>query len=193
MSKFQLGDKVTQSAQSNFRHNTESNPINVTGEIVEVRDPESMQFHYKVKWPNGRINSYNAPDLDLVATPVAKIDVLASAKRLQELREQQSALTSEITELVDQIRKDLEGTGLTLVEDIPVAATTMLQVVADESIEIGDEFLCTVEEIGEHIAGRVYAVVDLDKGDSAPVKLESEDGCGWWVSLTNCANYTKVD
>lgn len=191
MTVFKVGDKVQQSEASNYRWRTPTNPVGVTGVVVEVRTSYG-NFKYRVEWPGGNFNSYEESDLELVEAPT---DVLVHAKRLQELRVQQSNLTSEITEIAEKIRKALEGTGLMLIEDVKEQAKTVtllaLEVAGD--VEIGQQFMCNVSDHpSEHVVGKIYEVIDLDRGDSMPVKLQSEDGYGWWLDLRFLQNYTLV-
>lgn len=188
MTVFKVGDKVQQSDTSDFRYGTATNPINVTGTVVEVRDHNALNV--RVEWPNNCRNSYSVSDLVLVAP---HFDVVMAAKQLHDLREKQSALDLEITELVEKVRKAVEGTGLVLLEDIVTKTTSLMDLVASESVEIGQQFMCNASvHPSEHVVGKSYVVIDLDPGDSMPVKLQSEDGYGWWLDLRFLPNYTLV-
>jgi len=184
MTKFQLGDKVTQSEQSTFRYGTTSNPIGVVGEVIEIRKPDSYLFRYCVRWASGTANAY----LELVDD---NFYVIEGAKRLHTLRAQAATLNAEVSELEQKVRKSLEGTGLTLIEDAAKPTQTLKDLL--DNVERGDLFQCLVSsDTAEHIVGKVYAVVDLDEGDSMPVQLQSEDGHGWWVAEKYLQNYIKV-
>lgn len=188
MTKFQLGDKVIQSEQSRFRHGTASNPIGVVGEVIEIREPDSSLFRYRVRWPSGTANAYNETDLELAE---GTFDVIEGAKRLHTLRAQAATLNAEVSELEEKVRKALEGTGLTLIEDAAKPTQTLKDML--DNVQRGDLFQCVVSsDTTEHLVGKVYAVVDLDEGDSMPVKLQSEDGYGWWIAEEYLQNYIKV-
>lgn len=189
MTVFKVGDKVKQSAESRWRYGDAMNPVDVEGVIVDVREGTGLRI--QVEWPGKKVNSYEVEAL--VLTEPA-FDVLSAAKQLHDLREKQSAVDLEITELVEKVRKALEGTGLVLLEDVVATPTTSLMaLVASESVEIGQQFMCNASvHPSEHVVGKSYVVIDLDPGDSMPVKLQSEDGYGWWLDLRFLPNYTLV-
>lgn len=188
---FKAGDKVKQSADSTFRYGTRSNPINVVGEVTSVRDQGHLKI--QVQWPEGATNSYAERDLELVVESTT--DLLAKAKELHDLRAKQAELTVQIEELAALVSKALEGTGLVFLEDVPKAAepTTLLDLVVLDTVEKGQQFMCNVsDDTTEHVVGKVYTVIDLDRGDSMPVKLTSEDGYGWWLNTGFLKDYILV-
>ena len=149
-----------------------------------------MTSKIQVKWPEGQ-NSYAEKDLELVVDSTT--DLIAKAKELHDLRAKQAELTVQIEELAALVSKALEGTGLVFLEDVPKAKPTLSDLVLSDSVEIGQQFMCNVSDHpGEHVVGKVYTVIDLDRGDSMPVKLTSEDGYGWWLDLRFLPNYTLV-
>lgn len=188
MTVFKVGDKVKQSAESRWRYGNDMNPVDVEGVVVNVREGTGLRI--QVEWPGEKLNSYEVEAL--VLTEPA-FDVLSSAKQLHELREKQSALDLEITELAEKVRKAVEGTGLVLLEDVVTQTTSLMDLVSSDSVEIGQRFMCNASvHPSEHVVGKSYVVIDLDPGDSMPVKLQSEDGYGWWLDLRFLPNYTLV-
>ena len=67
--RFSVGDTVKIRRNSQFFGININNPKNEEGEIVDIVNNSGTSFPIKVKWANGRSNTYPAKDLELV-TPV---------------------------------------------------------------------------------------------------------------------------
>lgn len=87
----------------------------------------------------------------------------------------------------------VEGHGLQFIGELKESPMLASEAFAKGLLRRGSVLLAvTPVDTDEHVAGKEYAITDIDSGDSAEFKLESEDGYGWWTRNDQLSNYTVV-
>lgn len=87
----------------------------------------------------------------------------------------------------------VEGHGLQFIGELKESPMLASEAFAKGLLRRGSVLLAvTPVEADEHVAGKEYAIIDIDSGDNAEFKLESEDGYGWWTYNDQLSNYTVV-
>jgi hypothetical protein len=74
---FELGDVVKIKSDSQFFGSNTSNPANVEGVVIDIVKGKSKAFPIRVKWANGKENTYPKDDLFFVSKSVASAPVQA--------------------------------------------------------------------------------------------------------------------
>lgn len=75
--QFELGDVVKIKSDSQFFGSNTSNPANVEGVVIDIVKGKSKAFPIRVKWANGKENTYPKDDLFFVSKSVASAPVQA--------------------------------------------------------------------------------------------------------------------
>jgi hypothetical protein len=76
---FELGDVVKIKSDSQFFGSNTSNPANVEGVVIDIVKGKSKAFPIRVKWANGKENTYPKDDLFFVSKSVASASSQAPA------------------------------------------------------------------------------------------------------------------
>lgn len=87
----------------------------------------------------------------------------------------------------------VEGHGLQFIGEVKDTPMLASEAFAKGLLRLGSVLLAvTPVDTDEHVAGKEYAIIDIDSGDSAEFKLQSEDCYGWWTRNDQLSNYTVV-
>lgn len=87
----------------------------------------------------------------------------------------------------------VEGHGLQFIGELKESPMLASEAFAKGLLKEGSVLLAvTPVETDEHVAGKEYAIIDIDSGDCAEFKLQSEDRYGWWTPNKELCNYTVV-
>jgi hypothetical protein len=76
---FELGDVVKIKSDSQFFGSNTSNPANVEGVVIDIVKGKSKAFPIRVKWANGKENTYPKDDLFFVSKSIASASTQAPA------------------------------------------------------------------------------------------------------------------